>query len=177
MRAAVQSTGETPTTQFQGALLDLKEVAATLFPLFCFAPVIRLRWALAAGSGTTINLKFVSRPHWAIAASISLESRSGAATTSTASFGAAATAEANQLAWLASGLDKMGTRDVRCEHAGAWSAYPPRLPRERTFRHELHAAIDFRGARSAQLGPRRIGVGRLSGSLPRVWSAACIATI
>lgn len=84
MRAAVQSIGETPTTQFQGALLDLKEVAATLFPLFCFAPVIRLRWALAAGSGTTINLKFVSRPHWAIAASISLESRSGAATTSTA---------------------------------------------------------------------------------------------
>jgi hypothetical protein len=41
MRAAVQSIGETPITQFQGALLDLKEAAATLFPLFCFAPVIR----------------------------------------------------------------------------------------------------------------------------------------
>src|SRR5262249_12246418 len=54
--------------------------------------LISFRWALVAGSGTTINPKFGSRPHWAIAASISFEPRSGAPTTSTANFGAAATA-------------------------------------------------------------------------------------
>src|SRR5262245_52656835 len=72
--------------------------------------LISFRWALVAGSGTTINPKFRSRPHWIIAASISLESRSGAPTTSTASLGAAATADANQLAGLAPGLYKMATR-------------------------------------------------------------------
>jgi hypothetical protein len=64
------------------------------------------RSCFIAGSGTTINPKFGSLPHWAIAASISLEPRIGAVTTSTANLGAAATAEANQLAGLASGLDR-----------------------------------------------------------------------
>src|SRR5262249_55450345 len=42
--------------------------------------------------------------------SISLESRSGASTTSTASLSAAGATEACQFAWLTSGLDKMATR-------------------------------------------------------------------
>jgi hypothetical protein len=71
--------------------------------------LISLRWAFVAGSGTTINPKFRSRPHSAIAASISFESRSAASITSTANLGAAPTAEADQLAGLASGLDKMAT--------------------------------------------------------------------
>jgi hypothetical protein len=41
------------------------------------------RSCFIAGSGTTINPKFGSLPHWAIAASISLEPRIGAVTTST----------------------------------------------------------------------------------------------
>jgi hypothetical protein len=40
---------------------------------------------------------------------------------------------------LASGLDKMGTRDVRCEHAGAWSAGPLTL---RDFRESGHSGMN-----------------------------------
>jgi hypothetical protein len=113
MRAAVQSIGETPTTQFQGALLDLKEVAATLFPIILLCPSDQT----SVGVGGRVRHHDQSQ----ICLPPPLGHRGfdfvGIAQRGRHHFdrGAAATAEANQLAGLASGLDKMGTRDVRCD--------------------------------------------------------------